>query len=201
MHSAISARSSATTSKDLGMSNASQRMGGLFGKSARAVALVLGLTVVNTAIAENCGRVNAYWHTNMQSLVENIGSCDSSSWQSCSQAAAIHYDLMFGSLGQRATSCGLQTPSVPGRDYTEPQATDTRSCLNARNNLKDIFETRALARLACAAAREGGDDQEWLDSQCKMYRSQMSNYHLSFRSVAQHCELDYEQLVATLDDQ
>jgi len=199
MHPASPSRSSATTSKNLGTTTVSRRLRELVGVNARAVALILGLTVTSTAIAENCGRVNAYWHTNMQSLVENIGSCDSSSWQSCSQAAAIHYDLMFGSLGQRATSCGLQTPAVPGRDYTEPQATDTRSCLSARNDLKDIFETRALARLACAAAREGGDDQEWLDSQCKMYRSQMSNYHLSFRSVAQHCELDYEQLVATLD--
>lgn len=169
-------------------------------KHAMAVALTLGLTVANSAIAENCGRVSAYWQTNLQSLVENISSCDASKWQSCSQAAAIHYDLLHGSLGQRATSCNLQTSAVPGHDYTEPQTTDTRRCLSARTDLRDIFETRALARLACAAAREGGDDQEWLDSQCKIYRSQMTNYHLSFRNVAQHCELDYEQLVATLDD-
>lgn len=164
-----------------------------------ALALSIGLLLAGNAVAENCGRVNAYWNTNMVSLLENISGCDSSAWQKCSQAAAIHYDLIAGSLGQRASTCGLQTPAVPGQDYTEPQATDTRSCLSARNDLRDIFETRALARLACAAAREGGDDQEWLDSQCSIYRSQMSNYHLSFRSVAQHCELDYEQLVATLD--
>lgn len=170
-------------------------------KHVQAISLVIGLMLANSALAENCGRVNAYWHTNMQSLVENINGCDSSSWQKCSQAAAIHYDLISGSLGQRAQSCGLSTPAVPGRDYTDPTATDTQRCLNARNNLRDIFETRALARLACAAAREGGNDQEWLDSQCKLFRSQMSNYHLSFRSVAQHCELDYEQLVATLDNQ
>lgn len=165
----------------------------------QALTLVLGLTIANTAIAENCGRVNAYWKTNMQSLVDNISGCDSTAWQKCSQAAAIHYDLISGSLGQRAATCGITTESVPGRDYTEPQATDSKRCLNARTDLRDIFETRALARLACAAARAGGDDQEWLDSQCKLYRSQMTNYHLSFRSVAQHCEVDYKQLVATLD--
>ena len=169
-------------------------------RHAMALVLTLGLTVANNAIAENCGRVSAYWHTNIQSLIENIGSCDTSQWQSCSQAAAIHYDLLYGSLGQRASSCNLQTSAIPGHDYTEPQSTDTRRCLSARNDLRDIFETRALARMACAAAREGGDDQEWLDSQCKIFRSQMSNYHLSFRKVAQHCELDYEQLVATLDE-
>lgn len=135
----------------------------------------------------------------MQSLVENINDCDSTSWQKCSQAAAIHYDLIAGSLGQRAATCGIKTADIPGRDYSEPLATDSRRCLNARNDLRDIFETRALARLACAAARAGGDDQEWLDSQCKLYRSQMTNYHLSFRTVAQHCEVDYEQLVATID--
>ncbi len=179
--------------------------GGPTGSTARptaklqALALFFGITLANSAIAENCGRVSAYWNTNMQDLVANISDCDQSAWQKCSQAAAIHYDLRFGSLGQRAESCGWSTASVPGRDYTAPQATDTQHCLSARDDLKDVFETRALARLACAAAREGGDDQEWLDSQCKLYRSQMSNYHLSFRTVAQHCEIDYEQLVATLD--
>ncbi len=166
-----------------------------------ALAAVLAcFTFVNTAAADNCGRVTAYWHTNMQSLVENINGCDSFAWQKCSQAAAIHYDLLLGSLGQRVESCGFAKPSVPGWDYTEPQATDTNSCLTARDDLREIFETRAMARLACAAAREGGDDQDWLDSQCKMYRSLMTNYHLPFRSVVQHCELDYEQLVATLDN-
>lgn len=165
----------------------------------QALAIFCGLTLANSAIADNCGRVSAYWNTNMKDLVASISDCDSKSWQKCSQAAAIHYDLRFGSLGQRAESCGMATAAVPGRDYTAPQSTDSQHCLSARDDLRDIFETRALARLACAAARAGGDDQEWLDSQCKLYRSQMSNYHLSFRSVAQHCELDYEQLVATLD--
>ncbi len=164
-----------------------------------ALALIFGLTLANGAIAENCGRVQSYWNTNYHSLVENINECDTNSWQSCSQAAAIHYDLISGSLGQRAESCGLQTPLVPGQDYTEPQTTDTQHCLNARDDLRGIFETRALARMACAAARAGGDDQEWLDSQCKLYRSQMTNYHLSFRTVAQQCKVDYKQLVATLD--
>jgi len=117
-----------------------------------------------------------------------------------SQAAAIHYDLIAGSLGQRAASCGLATEAVPGRDYTQAQATDSQRCSTARDDLREIFETRALARMACAAARAGGDDQEFLDSQCKLYRSQMSNYHLSFRSVAQQCDVDYKQLVATLDE-
>jgi len=89
---------------------------------------------------------------------------------------------------------------VPGRDYTQAQATDSQRCSTARDDLREIFETRALARMACAAARAGGDDQEFLDSQCKLYRSQMSNYHLSFRSVAQQCDVDYKQLVATLDE-
>ena len=169
-------------------------------KHAMAVVLTLGLTLGNNAVAENCGRVSAYWQTNLKSLVENITSCDPSRWQSCSQAAAIHYDLMHGSLGQRATRCNLQTATVPGHDYTEPQRADTRRCLTARKDLRNIFEIRALARMACAAAREGGDNQQWLDSQCTTYRSQMSNYHLSFRTVAQHCEVDYEQKVATLDE-
>ncbi len=169
-------------------------------RSVLAAALGLCFAFTNSAIAENCTRVSAYWHTNMQSLVENINGCDPSAWQKCSQAAAIHYDLRAGSLGQRVESCGFAKPAVPGWDYTEPQATDTSSCLSARDSLREIFETRALARLACAAAREGGDDQVWLDSQCKMYRSQMTNYHLPFRSVVQHCELDYDQLVATLDN-
>jgi len=163
-------------------------------------ALTLGFALTGTAIAENCGRVSAYWLTNMQSLKQNISECDSHSWQKCSQAAAIHYDLMEGSLGQRAQSCGLPTPEVPGYDYTIPQASDGQSCLVARDNLRQIFEVRALARLACAAAREGGAQQQWLNEQCTMYRSQMSNYHLPFRSVVQHCSLDYEQLVATLYD-
>ena len=164
-----------------------------------ALAVVFGLSIAGSAIAENCGRVNAYWNTNMASLVENISGCDSNAWQKCSQAAAIHNDLISGSLGQRAAHCGLSTPTVPGHDYTEAQSADTQSCSVARGELRNIFETRALARLACATARAGGDDQEWLDSQCKLYRSQMSNYHLAFRSVAQHCEIDYEQQVAKLD--
>ena len=49
-------------------------------RHAMALVLTLGLTVANNAIAENCGRVSAYWHTNIQSLIENIGSCDTSQW-------------------------------------------------------------------------------------------------------------------------
>lgn len=160
-------------------------------------ALVTGFLFSTSAVAENCGRVSAYWHTNMQSLENNIAECHPSAWQKCSQAAAIHYDLIAGSLGQRAESCGLNTPPVPGLDYTAPQVSDNSSCLSAKENLRSVFEIRALARLACAAAREGGDDQEWLDSQCTLYRSQMGSYHLTFRSVAQHCELDYERWVAS----
>ncbi len=164
------------------------------------LALCLGVSAANVAVADNCHRVNAYWHTNMQNLVENINACDENSWQKCSQAAAIHYDLIEGSLGQRAAACGLQTPEVPGRDYTAPQSADSQRCLTARTELRDIFETRALARMACAAARQGGDDQEWLDAQCKLYRSQMTNYHLSFRSVTRHCAVDHDQMVATLGE-
>lgn len=174
--------------------------GGKFSGKKYVLALVSGLTLANSAMAENCTRVHAYWTTNMQSLVDNISGCDTTSWQKCSQAAAIHYDLIEGSLGQRAATCGIATNDVPGRDYSKPLATDSQRCLTARSDLREIFEMRALARLACAEARAGGDDQEWLDSQCKLYRSQMANYHLSFRSVAQHCEVDYEQLVATLEE-
>ena len=161
--------------------------------------LVAVLALFSThALAENCSKVNAYWHTNMKSLVQNISECDKFAWQKCSQAAAIHYDLIAGSLGQRAERCGMATPNVPGWDYTAPQATDNRSCLTARENLREVFETRALARLACAAAREGGDDQDWLNSQCSLYRSRMGNYHLPFRTLVQSCEVDHRQLVATL---
>jgi len=163
------------------------------------LAACLTLSVSSIVKAEDCSRVSAYWYTNMVSLVENITECDTFAWQKCSQAAAIHYDLVAGSLAQRADSCGLNPPDVPGWDYTEPQAADTGMCLTARGDLRETFDTRAMARMACAAAREGGDDQEWLNSQCEMYRSQMGNYHLKFREVANHCELDHEQLVATLD--
>jgi len=165
-----------------------------------AAALAIGLLTSAAALAENCGRVNSYWHTNMQSLVENINGCDLTSWQNCSQAAAIHFDLMEGSLGQRAQRCGLNTPAVPGTDYTDPLGSDSGSCIDARQSLRQIFENRALARLACAAAREGGDDQEWLNSQCEYYRSKMGNYHLQFRSVVQHCDINNEQIVAALTD-
>ena len=178
------------------------RLKGLSSSKNIALAAVLscGALFSANAIAENCGRVNAYWHTNMQSLVENISGCDSNAWQKCSQAAAIHFDLREGSLGQRAEQCGLTTPAVPGWDYTAPQAADSNSCLTARENLREIFETRALARMACAAAREGGDDQEWLDSQCALFRSQMSNYHLPFRTLVQSCAVDYQEVVATLSE-
>jgi len=167
-----------------------------------ALAAVLSLSAIfsASAIAENCDRVNAYWHTNMQSLLENINGCDQSAWQKCSQAAAIHFDLNEGSLGQRAAQCGLETPTVPGWDYTETQSTDNSSCTSARDHLRDILETRALARMACAAAREGGDDQEWLDSQCTLFRSQMASYHLPFRNLVQSCSVDYREVVATLDE-
>ena len=165
-----------------------------------AAALTSCLVLANVAQADSCGRVNAYWQSNMVSLVQNINECGKSSWQKCSQAAAIHYDLIAGSLGQRAQKCGLATPAVPGVDYTEANISDNGQCLTARDDLREAFENRALARLACAAAREGGSDQEWLDSQCKLYRSRMSNYHLPFRTVVQHCEIGYEQQVATLDE-
>jgi len=114
-----------------------KRSGQRLGKnSVAAITLTLGLCLANNAIAENCGHVSAYWQTNMKSLVESISSCDASKWQSCSQAAAIHYDLIYGSLGQRAHSCNLQTSAVPGKDYTKPQSTDTRRCLHARGNLR-----------------------------------------------------------------
>ena len=157
--------------------------------------------IADNAYADNCGRVNAYWHSNMQNLVQNIRECDSFAWQKCSQAAAIHYELNEGSIGQRVQQCGFNTTGVPGQDYTKVRSNDTGSCLTARNELRDIFETRALARLACAAAREGGSNQEWLDSQCKLFRAQMGNYHLTFRSVVQQCELGNDQLVATLSDE
>ena len=168
-------------------------------KAALLVTLTVGILASTSAIADNCGRVNAYWHTNMKSLLENISECDTFAWQKCSQAAAIHYDLIEGSLGQRAETCGLQTPTVPGWDYTKPQATDTNSCTVAREDLRKTFENRALARLACAAAREGGADQEFLDSQCTLYRSRMANYHLPFRTVVQHCQVDYKERLAAID--
>ena len=86
------------------------------------------------------------------------------------------------------------------RDSTETESTDSHSCTSARDDLREVFETRALARMACAAAREGGDDQEWLDSQCTLFRSQMASYHLPFRNLVQSCSVDYQELVATLED-
>lgn len=169
-------------------------------RTALALVFSVGATFSAAAVANQCELVNAYWHTNMQSLLENINGCDQAAWQKCSQAAAIHYDLMEGSLGQRAAQCGLETPDVPGRDYTETESTDSHSCTSARDDLREVFETRALARMACAAAREGGDDQEWLDSQCTLFRSQMASYHLPFRNLVQSCSVDYQELVATLED-
>ena len=74
--------------------------------------------IADNAYADNCGRVNAYWHSNMQNLVQNIRECDSFAWQKCSQAAAIHYELNEGSIGQRVQQCGFNTNGVPGQDLS-----------------------------------------------------------------------------------
>lgn len=149
--------------------------------------------------SDSCARVDAYWNTNLDRLNENLNDCGLSTWQKCSQAAAIHYDLNTGSLAQRALACGLQKPVVPGGDFTKSTASDSSQCLTARSELRRVFEVRALARLACAAARIGGEDQQWLDAQCSYHRSQMVNYHFPFRDVVQQCNIDYNPLIASLN--
>lgn len=159
---------------------------------------VCGIYATTVSAQESCERVDAYWNTNLDRLNENLNDCGLQTWQKCSQAAAIHYDLNTGSLAQRAQACGLQKPAVPGGDFTESEASDSSQCLTAREELRSVFEKRALARLACAAARIGGDDQEWLDAQCTFHRSQMANYHFPFRNVVQQCNIDYNPLIASL---
>lgn len=160
--------------------------------------LLLGTTMVAAAVYadQSCSRVDAYWETNLTKLVENLSECNFQSWHKCSQAAAINYDLNAGSLFHRAKDCGLAKPEAPGADYLSHQASDTQQCTTARDTLRKVFEDRAQARLACAAARAGGQDQEWLDSQCTHYRSKMANYHLPFRAMTQSCEIDYHETVA-----
>jgi len=158
---------------------------------------IVVLFCAGSVIAEPaCSRVDAYWQTNFNKLVENLNECDSNRWHKCSQAAAIHYDLHSGSLAQRAEACGLSKPQIPGSSYINPTEADSQQCLKARDVLRDVFENRALARLSCAAARQGGIDQEWLDAQCALHRSQMANYHAPFRSMAKHCRLNYSEIVA-----
>lgn len=161
-----------------------------------AIAAALLLISVASLAEQSCGRVNAYWETNLTKLAENLSECSSFAWHKCSQAAAIFYDLNTGSLAKRAEGCGLSKPEVPGKDYTTAASTDTQQCVVARDSLKQVFENRAQARLACAAARAGGDDQEWLDAQCTFHRSRMANYHAPFRSMAQICEIDYQRVIA-----
>lgn len=163
--------------------------------------LLLTAVLAGTALAadKSCTRVNAYWETNLTKLAENLSECTFQSWQKCSQAAAIHYDLNAGSLFHRAKSCGLSKPTAPGADYTDHQASDSQQCTNARDKLRKVFEDRAQARLACAAARAGGDDQEWLDAQCSYFRSQMANYHTPFLKMTQSCEFNYRETVALKD--
>jgi len=163
------------------------------------VLLACGMTTTLAWAGDSCDRVDAYWNTNLDRLNENLNDCGLQTWQKCSQAAAIHYDLNTGSLAQRAHSCGLQKPSVPGGDFTISTASDSSQCLTARDELRRVFEIRALARLACAAARIGGEDQEWLDAQCTYHRSQMVNYHFPFREVVQQCNIDYNPLIASLN--
>jgi hypothetical protein len=165
--------------------------------SLAAIAALSAIVCINTAAAPSnasCARVDAYWNTNLSTLKDNITGCTVDGlWHKCSQAAAIHYDLENGSLGQRARSCGLLKPIVPGDDFTTPTSDDSTHCKTARYQLRSAFENRALARLACAAARIGGDNQEALNAKCIEYRARLTNYHAPFRSVAKHCQLDYEQ--------
>ncbi len=144
----------------------------------------------------SCHRVDAYWETNLSKLAENLSECDNKSWQKCSQAAAIHYDLNSGSLFLRAQACGLAKPEAPGVDFTAYQETDSQQCMNDRDVLRDAYEIRAQARIACAAARAGGDNQESLDAECSYFRSQMSNYHLPFHNMTQSCEVNYRRVLA-----
>lgn len=164
-----------------------------------AITTLSAIVCVNAAAAQPnaCKRVDAYWNTNLSTLMDNINGCTVDGlWHKCSQAAAIHYDLDNGSLGQRARSCGLLKPLVPGDDFTTPAKGDTTHCKTARYQLLLAFENRALARLACAAARIGGDNQAALDAKCIKQRKRLTNYHAPFRSVAKHCELDYSQTYA-----
>ena len=160
--------------------------------------LVLLCSASLVGAQDSCERVDAYWNTNLDRLNENLNDCGLQTWQKCSQAAAIHYDLNTGSLAQRAQACGLQKPEVPGGDFTKSEDNDTKQCLSAREELRRVFEIRALARLACAAARIGGEDQEWLDAQCTYHRSQMVNYHFPFRNVVEQCDIEYNPLIASL---
>lgn len=145
---------------------------------------------------QNCNRVDAYWATNFSKLVQNLRDCDTRNWQKCSQAAAIHYDLNTGSLHQRARACGLSKPTAPGIDFTSYLETDSAQCMSDRDTLRHAFEVRAQARIACAAARVGGDDQEWLNAQCSYYRSQMANYHTPFHKMSQSCRINYREVLA-----
>ena len=145
---------------------------------------------------QSCSRVDAYWETNLTKLVENMSECTFQNWQKCSQAAAIHYDLNIGSLFHRAQDCGLSKPETPDADYITHQDTDSKQCLAARDTLRKVFENRAQARLACSAARAGGEDQEWLDSQCTLFRARMANYHTPFHKLAQSCGIDEQETVA-----
>lgn len=163
---------------------------------AAAVNLASVFVVASVSHANQCHRVDAYWETNVSKLVENLSECDTSSWQKCSQAAAIHYDLNNGSLHQRAQACGLAKPLTPGFDFTSYQETDSEKCMQDRDELRAAYEIRAQARIACAEARAGGDNQEWLDSQCAYYRSQMANYHTPFKNMAQSCQINYRELLA-----
>ena len=169
----------------------------------RTVATAATINLASVLIAASvsyadphCHRVDAYWDTNVSKLVENLSECDKDSWQKCSQAAAIHYDLNSGSLHQRAQACGLAKPLTPGFDFTSYQETDSQQCMQDRDTLREAFEIRAQARIACAEARAGGDNQEWLDSQCSYYRSQMANYHTPFRNMSLSCRLNYRELLA-----
>ncbi|OED40717.1 hypothetical protein AB833_11720 [Chromatiales bacterium (ex Bugula neritina AB1)] len=163
-----------------------------------AIVLVLCGSIPTSAYADSsCTRLGAYWHTNLAKLVENTGDCNASAWHKCSQAAAIHYDLTKGSLAQRARNCGYDISApLPGHNYMKATENDTQQCLNAREALRRVFADRAQARLACAAAREGGDNQEWLDAQCKMHRGKMANYHAPFRVLEAQCKVAYKQTLA-----
>ncbi len=166
---------------------------------AAAATLNLASVIVAAAVSyadPQCHRVDAYWETNLSKLVENLGECDKKSWQKCSQAAAIHYDLNTGSLFQRAQACGLSKPITPGFDFTSYQESDSQECMQDRDALREAYEIRTQARIACAEARAGGDNQEWLDSQCAYYRSQMANYHTPFRQMSQSCQINYRELLA-----
>lgn len=159
--------------------------------------VALTMIALSTAQADpQCHRVDAYWNTNVSKLVENINGCDKKSWQNCSQAAAIHYDLKAGSLFQRAMACGL-SKSIPQEfDVTSHQDTDSKKCMNDRDKLRATYEMRSQARIACAKARAGGYNQEWLDSQCAYFRSQMANYHLPFRTMVKSCQMNYREVMA-----